>query len=163
VPVALLKRERFDVELACSGEEALRVMSTGHFDIVLTDWQMPNMDGLELCRHVRLEYKEDDIYLLLLTIRDTEEDRLQESLPELMTMSSRAAPSTRFWSASMRDEASPLRHRHSGSATRNNRLSPSDPLTNMPNVRFFTEQLSREIELSAPQTPCPGGTLLPHR
>ncbi len=73
---ALLKRAHYDVEEAASGEEALRVMGTTRCDMVLTDWQMPNMDGISLCRHLRLEYQEDRVYVLLLTVRDTQEDRL---------------------------------------------------------------------------------------
>jgi len=70
-------RERITtVEVAASGEEALRVMGATHCDILLTDWQMPNMDGISLCRRVRREYQEDSVYVLLLTVRDTEEDRL---------------------------------------------------------------------------------------
>src|SRR5882724_8695633 len=73
---SLLERAHYRVEVAASGEEALRVMSDTHCDIVLTDWQMPNMDGISLCRHVRLEYQDDSVYVLLLTVRATEEDRL---------------------------------------------------------------------------------------
>ncbi|MEX3933578.1 response regulator [Paraburkholderia phymatum] len=38
---------------ACSGEEALDVLGREHIDLLITDLQMPGMDGVELARHVR--------------------------------------------------------------------------------------------------------------
>ena len=38
---SLLTASRYDVELAASGADALRILSTSPCDIVLTDWQMP--------------------------------------------------------------------------------------------------------------------------
>jgi two-component system cell cycle response regulator len=145
---ALLKRERFDVELASSGEEALRVMSTGHFDIVLTDWQMPNMDGLALCRHVRREFKEDDIYMLLLTIRDTEEDRLAGIAAGADDYVIKGGPINEV--VERLNAGRSITHAVSEFTLGDPeyRLSLTDPLTNVPNVRFFTKQLSREIELA---------------
>jgi two-component system cell cycle response regulator len=71
---ALLNASQYDVEVATTGEEALRVLDATHCHIVLTDWQMPHMDGLALCRHIRLRHHEDYIYVLMLTIRDSEHD-----------------------------------------------------------------------------------------
>jgi two-component system cell cycle response regulator len=72
----LLSASQYLVEVAATGEEALRIMDTAHCHIVLTDWQMPDMDGLALCRHVRLKIQESYVYVLMLTIRDTERDVL---------------------------------------------------------------------------------------
>jgi two-component system cell cycle response regulator len=71
---ALLNASRYDVEVATTGEEALRILDTTHCHIVLTDWQMPDMDGLALCRQIRLRQHENYIYVLMLTIRDGERD-----------------------------------------------------------------------------------------
>jgi len=49
-------KAHYDVEVATSGEEALRILAKSQCQIVLTDWQMPGMDGLALCRKVRLEH-----------------------------------------------------------------------------------------------------------
>jgi two-component system, cell cycle response regulator len=72
----LLSACQYQVEVAATGAEALRIMDTVHCHIVLTDWQMPDMDGLALCRHVRLKIQESYVYVLMLTIRDTERDVL---------------------------------------------------------------------------------------
>jgi two-component system, sensor histidine kinase and response regulator len=51
--------------LASSGAEALDILATGvHFDLVLTDMQMPDMDGCELAQEVKLRYSELPIILL---------------------------------------------------------------------------------------------------
>jgi diguanylate cyclase (GGDEF)-like protein len=71
---ALLNASGYDVEVASTGEEALRILNSTHCHIVLTDWQMPDMNGLALCRHIRLRHHESYIYVLMLTIRDTEHD-----------------------------------------------------------------------------------------
>ncbi len=42
----VLSEEGYDIELACSGEEAVQVLEQEHFDIVLTDIVMPGLDGL---------------------------------------------------------------------------------------------------------------------
>ena len=55
---ALLKAAQYETEIAASGDEAVRIMSDNPCHIVLTDWQMPDMDGLELCRHVRNAHEE---------------------------------------------------------------------------------------------------------
>jgi diguanylate cyclase (GGDEF)-like protein len=68
----LLNASNYQVEVAATGEEARRIMDAAHFHIVITDWRMPDMDGLALCRHVRLKIQESHVYVLMLTIRDAE-------------------------------------------------------------------------------------------
>jgi two-component system cell cycle response regulator len=73
---ALLNASQYEVEVATTAEEALRILDSTHCHIVLTDWQMPDMDGLALCRVIRLRQYENYVYVLMLTIRDTEHDAL---------------------------------------------------------------------------------------
>ena len=75
----LLKRSGYDVRAVASGEEALQALEVGNFQVLLTDWQMPHMDGLALCRHVRLGRQTGDVYVIMLTVRDQEND-LQSGL-----------------------------------------------------------------------------------
>jgi two-component system cell cycle response regulator len=74
--LAVLLTPRYDVEVAGSAAEALRVLNSKDCHIVLTDWQMPDMDGLALCRKVRQRVQGHYIYVLMLTIRDSQNDLL---------------------------------------------------------------------------------------
>lgn len=73
---ALLAPAHYRVEQAASAEEALRVLHAVDCHIVLTDWQMPGMDGLTLCRTVRFTHTQGYIYMLMLTVRKSKSDLL---------------------------------------------------------------------------------------
>jgi two-component system chemotaxis response regulator CheB len=49
----MLKKQNYHVSTSQSAKEALKLLQTTSFDIVLTDWMMPEMDGMELVRQVR--------------------------------------------------------------------------------------------------------------
>lgn len=49
----ILRRAGYDVTLAGNGLEALEVMRSGGTDLVLLDIEMPGMNGLEFCEHLR--------------------------------------------------------------------------------------------------------------
>jgi two-component system cell cycle response regulator len=70
---ALLRAREFDVESAASGKDALRVMAATPCQILLTDWQMPDMDGLSLCQRVRDSGRDRRVYVLMHTVRRGEE------------------------------------------------------------------------------------------
>jgi diguanylate cyclase (GGDEF)-like protein len=59
-----------------NGREALKALDKSFFPIVLTDWEMPEMDGLELCRAIRKSgaARAGYIYIILLTSRDSKDD-----------------------------------------------------------------------------------------
>lgn len=50
----VLQKQGYDVVAASSGKEALAILATRHFDLVLTDQMMPGMLGTELTRHIKL-------------------------------------------------------------------------------------------------------------
>lgn len=62
-----LKRVGYRVTEAASGDEALRLCHATTFDIVLSDWMMPGMTGLEFCRSFRKLQGEGYGYFILLT------------------------------------------------------------------------------------------------
>lgn len=53
-----------DIHEAEDGQQALQIFATMSFDIVLTDWNMPNMDGLTLLKEIRQLNKEVPIIMI---------------------------------------------------------------------------------------------------
>jgi len=49
------------------GRRALQLVSERNPDIVITDWLMPDLSGVDLCRLIRQKLQRKDIYLMLLT------------------------------------------------------------------------------------------------
>lgn len=49
----LLRTEGFDVETASSGEQAIQMLSQTTYDLTVSDYLMPNMDGIQLLQKVR--------------------------------------------------------------------------------------------------------------
>jgi two-component system, cell cycle response regulator len=64
-----LEARGFDVVRASNGQEALELMDKRFFPVLLTDWQMPLMDGIELAERVRARGM-DETYIVMLTMRD---------------------------------------------------------------------------------------------
>jgi putative two-component system response regulator len=62
-----LERFGYEVAIARNGREALELIQTGQFRLVVSDWEMPEMTGIELCRHIRQCYAAGYIYIILLT------------------------------------------------------------------------------------------------
>jgi two-component system, cell cycle response regulator len=73
---ALLHESDYEVETAASGDDALRLLRSYPCDIVITDWQMPIMDGVALCRRVRSMEQHEHVYLLMLTIKRSPQELL---------------------------------------------------------------------------------------
>lgn len=71
---SLLSTERYDVVKAGSGYEALSLLDTREWDLIISDVMMPRMSGYELTRTVRERFSVSELPLLLLTARSRPED-----------------------------------------------------------------------------------------
>jgi len=70
VLINVLSMENYTVIAVDSGAEALEVLSSERrIDLVITDWMMPAMSGLELCRRIRERYSLSELPVLMLTAR----------------------------------------------------------------------------------------------
>jgi len=58
------------------GAEAWHLYQKQGFPLIISDWMMPGIDGIELCRRIRTQQDRGYTYFILLTSRDTKEDRL---------------------------------------------------------------------------------------
>jgi putative two-component system response regulator len=56
-----------EVELADNGQQAYEVLQHRDFRLIITDWEMPEMNGAELCRAIRNNDSLDYVYIILLT------------------------------------------------------------------------------------------------
>jgi two-component system, cell cycle response regulator len=69
----LLERQLGDtgheVLTASNGFEAMRVLLERGADIIITDWLMPGMDGVELCRAIREQAESGFVYIIILTVQ----------------------------------------------------------------------------------------------
>ncbi|MHA1179597.1 MAG: phosphate regulon transcriptional regulator PhoB [Alphaproteobacteria bacterium] len=92
-----LESEGFRVAHAESGEEALILLDEERPDLVVLDWMLPGVSGIELCRRLRSMTNSRSIPIIMLTARGEESDRIRGlstgaddyvtkpfSLPELM-------------------------------------------------------------------------------
>ena len=71
---AVIQRMGYQVALYEDAETALHEHSRHPFSIVIVDWLLPGMDGLELCQHLREIPRGDDLVILIVTSRDRPED-----------------------------------------------------------------------------------------
>ena len=66
-----LRREHFEVCVAHDGLGALDVWERENPDLIILDWNLPKMNGLEVCRQIRAS---SDVPILILSVRDEEDD-----------------------------------------------------------------------------------------
>lgn len=64
----------YDVRVANDGDTALEIMKNWNPSLIITDLAMPNVDGLELCRRVRLQSK---VPIIVLSVRGEERMKVQ--------------------------------------------------------------------------------------
>lgn len=69
-----LSKAGYEVASAENGRDALRKFDENFYPIVITDWMMPEMDGLELCRAIRNLSLDRYVFIILLTAKDSKED-----------------------------------------------------------------------------------------
>ena len=71
-----LEKEGFKVILAENGKEGLKVFEENQKDIflIITDWLMPEMDGLEMCQKIRRMKIDHYVYIIFLSAREKKQD-----------------------------------------------------------------------------------------
>jgi phosphoserine phosphatase RsbU/P len=63
----LLEQNGLEVTCVANGREALDAFSRTPFSVILSDWLMPEIDGIELCRRIRAAHKPGYTYIILIT------------------------------------------------------------------------------------------------
>ncbi len=72
----LISKE-FRVVTALSGETALKVVKNHKPDLAILDLKLPGMNGYEFCRRLKKDRRYRDIPIIMLTVKDQTEDKLQ--------------------------------------------------------------------------------------
>src|SRR6202795_1018971 len=142
-----LKNAGYEVDAVANGGAALDKMTKRYYPMLITDWEMPQMDGIALLKGGRNIQLDGYVYALLLTARDSKEhiiagleagadDYLIKPVhePELIA---RLNAGRRILN---------LEHSLRVANQRNRILSITDALTGTYNRRYLMEQLPRELE-----------------
>ena len=74
-----LRKAGFDVETACNGQQGWETIERGQPALLMTDFQMPQMDGLELIERLRAEPSYRNLPIILLTAKGFEVDAAELS------------------------------------------------------------------------------------
>ncbi len=72
-----LDKEGYEVALAGDGEEALMMVDERLPDLIVLDWMLPKVSGIEVCRRLRSRAETRNIPIILLTARGEESDRIR--------------------------------------------------------------------------------------
>ena len=72
-----LEKEGFRVAEAADGEEALSLIEENRPDLILLDWMLPTMSGIEVCRQLRRKPATRDVPVIMLTARGEESDKIR--------------------------------------------------------------------------------------
>jgi two-component system, cell cycle response regulator len=142
-----LKKAGYEVDAVADGTEALDHMTKRYYPFLVTDWEMPEMDGVELCKAVRNLQLDGYVYALLLTARNAKEHiiaGLEAGADDYLIKPVHEPELIARLNTGRRILA--LEHSLRVANERNRILSVTDALTGAFNRRYLMDQLPRELE-----------------
>ncbi|MBY0330410.1 MAG: phosphate regulon transcriptional regulator PhoB [Acetobacteraceae bacterium] len=72
-----LEKQGFQVEEATDGQEALLRVAEARPDLILLDWMLPAMSGIEVCRQIRRRPATRDLPIIMVTARSEDQDAVR--------------------------------------------------------------------------------------
>jgi two-component system cell cycle response regulator len=144
---ALISDAGYVVRTATSGEEALREYDRDPARIVISDWEMPDMDGIALCRNLRARKSPGYTFVLLLTVRRNKRDviaGLGAGADDYIVKGASAEEILARLNVGRRITG--LEHSLRASNLENRKLAFTDALTGVYNRRFLMKHLPKEFE-----------------
>jgi diguanylate cyclase (GGDEF)-like protein len=135
--------------VACveNGLKALELFKKKFFPIILSDWMMPEMDGVELCRAVRKTTSPGYVFIILLTGKDSKDDiitGLEAGADDYLTKPFNQAELIARLNTAKRILELEKSLKEASEEIRI--LSITDPLTGSYNRGYLTERLPQEIQ-----------------
>ena len=73
----LLQNRGYTVEVAVDGMEGWNAVRSGPYDLVISDIDMPRMNGIELIKQIKSHPRLNSVPVIVVSYRDREEDRIQ--------------------------------------------------------------------------------------
>lgn len=159
IVTSYLAREGHRVELAENGKEGLAAALRWSPHIILSDWMMPEMDGLEMVRALRKSPEVGNVYVMMMTSNDQAKDLVtaldagaDDYIPKPMNQAvlvarlRAAARVIRLQERTARDREA-IRSYAADLAVANRKLQHmalNDALTGLPNRRYAMERLHKE-------------------
>jgi diguanylate cyclase (GGDEF)-like protein len=137
----------FEVDTALGGASALASLQKNFSPVVIMDLQMPDMDGLALCRTIREGTWPGYVYIVLLTAQDAEDDilaGLDAGADDYMSKKTSTAQLLARLRTGQRILG--LEQSLKEALAEKRRLTMTDALTGAPNRRYFQRRLGRELE-----------------
>ncbi|MCX7193645.1 MAG: diguanylate cyclase [Proteobacteria bacterium] len=160
----LLEKSGHSVTTACNGREALEIVKTNPPQLIISDWIMPELDGIEFCRALRKNPDWHKIYVFIVTAQDSAEklieafeaganDYLSKPInPRVLAARLRSAQRIIQMQEAQEEDRLQLRQFADELATSNKRLQElalTDALTGLPNRRYAMERLEQEWALAS--------------
>jgi len=141
-----LAQQGHDVIVASNGREAVKLASEYRPQVLVTDWEMPDLNGIELSRIVRQD-PNSFIYIILLTANSDKEqvvEGLQSGADDYLTKPFHPGELVARVSVGLR--ISELTREIQCKNKLLEELSLTDPLTGLPNRRAFEQWATRELK-----------------
>ncbi len=143
----LVAAEGYPVRTAANGLEALDVLANSSASIVITDLNMPTMNGLDLCRGIRERAWSGYVYIVLLTVLDEEKDilaGLDAGADDYLSKRTSAAQFTARLRTAKRVLSLEYSLKHA--LEKKHHLAMTDALTGVYNRRYLIRHLGRELK-----------------
>ena len=143
-----LAKENFEVALATDGEEGLLKVEEFGPDIIILDWMLPKVSGIEVCRRIRSKPESRNIPIIMLTARSEEADRirgLETGADDYLTKPFSTAELIARLKAILRrirpGLADDLDARRQGDSSRTDRISPARSSDSASGAGFLTRAI----------------------